>query len=82
MRQRFAIHLAASSPMLRFVEDGIGEGTPRATQSLSRNPLQGSDRATITSGPAREGEPIVYRPGQILLASDVPFGRLDGCVPQ
>ena len=36
----------------------------------------------MPSGPAEERKPIVDRLGQVLLASDVPFGCLDGCVSQ
>jgi hypothetical protein len=43
-----------------------------------RNPLPSSDRTTAMSGSGDgEREPIVYRPGQVMLASDVPLRRLN-----
>ena len=39
--------------------------------------------ATAASGPTgRKREPIVHCAGQILLAADVSFGGLDGCMSQ
>jgi hypothetical protein len=54
-----------------------------STRFLARNPLGGTDETAIASGaPGRERQPIVHRAGQILLASDVSFGALNGRVSQ
>jgi hypothetical protein len=37
---------------------------------------------TRLSCPIGKREPIVHRAGQILLATDVSFGGLDGCMEQ
>jgi len=56
--------------------------TDRPVTLLLINPRRGSDRPTADSRPAGKGQPIVHRPGQILLASDVSFGGLNGGVSQ